>query len=98
MRVFALLVCLSVLPGCLNNINGRGAAEPLVRARASSDFDCPDGDIRVSEEFGGRYKAVGCGRKAYYQTACDGLSCVVEGEGTLVPWRDRPDPGTRTGP
>jgi hypothetical protein len=100
MRALLLLLLLLLLSisGCAN-VNGRGAAEPLVRAHAESDLDCPGAEIRVSEELGGRYKAIGCGRKAYYRTACDGLSCVVEGgEGPMVPWKDRPEPGTRTAP
>ena len=71
-------------------------AEPLVRVHASKDLDCPQDDIRVMEEWGGKYKAVGCGRKAYYRTACDGLQCAVHGEGEeFVPSRDRPDPNDR---
>jgi hypothetical protein len=86
-----LLLALTLLGlGCYGP---RGAAEPLVRSHASSDLDCPDRDIRLTEEWGGNYKAVGCGRKAYYRTACDGLSCVVEpSEGRSIPWKDRPDP------
>lgn len=70
-----------------------GAAVPSVRARATTDLDCPDDQIRISEELGGRYKAIGCGRKAYYRTACDGLRCEVRGEGEpAIPWKDRPEP------
>lgn len=69
------------------------AAVPLVRVHAASDLDCPDGDIRIEEELGG-FKAVGCGRKAHYRAACDGLSCVVSGEDEpAIPWHDRPEPG-----
>lgn len=69
------------------------AAVPLVRAHATYDLDCAGSDIRIEEEIGGRYKAVGCGRKAVYRTACDGLSCVVNSEsGPAIPWRDRPPP------
>lgn len=71
----------------------RDAAVPLVRVHAAKDLDCPDTEINISEQWGGNYKAVGCGRKAYYRSACDGLSCVVEPEeGKTIPWRDRPDP------
>jgi hypothetical protein len=100
---YVLLVAASlVAAGCINNVNGHGAAEPQVRGLASSDLDCPDSEIRLTEELGGRYKAVGCGRKTYYRTACDGLSCTVTGEnGPFIPWRDRPDPNdpvpSRTG-
>jgi hypothetical protein len=77
-----------VLLGCATT---RNAAEPLVRVHASKDLDCPQDDIRLEKEWGERYKAVGCGRKAYYRTACDTLQCVVHGEGEpMVPWRDRP--------
>ena len=70
-----------------------GAAVPLVRVRAASDLDCPDAEIRISEELGNRYKAVGCGRKMLYRTACDGLSCVVQSENEPgIPWKDRPEP------
>jgi hypothetical protein len=92
MHLLALLLLL-VFAGCADTINGRGAAAPLVRVHAAKDLDCPDEDIRVSEEYGGTYKAVGCGRKAYYQTLCEGLRCEVKGEGEgPVGWRDRPDP------
>jgi hypothetical protein len=90
MRAFLLLALTLLGLGCYGT---RGAAEPLVRTHAAHDLDCPDRDIRLSEEWGGNYKAVGCGRKAYYRTACDALSCVVEpSEGRAIPWRDRPDP------
>ncbi len=100
MRRLAFLAVLALaaigsgcVEGALDGINGRGAATPQIRSRASSDLDCPDTEIRVIEEFGGRYKAVGCGRKAYYQAACDGLRCAVEsGDGPMIPSRDRPDP------
>lgn len=87
------LVSMWVLGGCLLT---QHPAEPLVRTHAVKDLDCPDGDIRVTEEWGGKYKAIGCGRKAYYRTACDGLQCEVHGEGEeFVPWKDRPDPSDR---
>jgi len=74
-----------------------GAAVPLVRAHAASDLDCPDAEIRITEELGGRYKAVGCGRKATYRTACEGLQCEVRSaDGPAIPWRDRPEPGEPT--
>jgi hypothetical protein len=88
----ALSIALLVLaPACTT---ARGAAEPMVRVRAGSDLDCPDRDIRIEEELGGRYKAIGCGRKAYYRTACEGLRCDVRGEDEpAIPWKDRPEPG-----
>ena len=70
-----------------------GAAVPMVKTQATRDLDCPEDQIRVSEEWGGRYKAVGCGRKAVYRTACEGLNCEVRGEDDpAIPWRDRPPP------
>lgn len=70
-----------------------GAALPLVRAHAAHDLDCPDADIVIREELGGRYKALGCGRKMTYRTACDLLACVVQKESDpAIPWRDRPAP------
>jgi len=72
------------------------AAIPGVKVRASSDFDCPQSDIRVTKEWGGRFEAIGCGRKAIYNTACEGLKCTVAPEGEAVPWRARPDPAATT--
>ncbi len=99
MRPFALLFLVLVLAGCIESVNGRGAATPLVRMHAMKDLDCPGEEIRVSEEYGGVYKAVGCGRKAYYQTLCEHLSCEVRGEGEgPIGWRDRPDPNAPVSP
>jgi len=87
----ALLVLL--LFGCIEGVNGYGAAAPQVRVQAAKDLDCPDNEIRLEEELGGRFKAIGCGRKAYYRSACEALRCTVQGEeGGQIPWRDRPDP------
>lgn len=72
---------------------GGGRAEPLVRHHAEIDLDCPNEEVRVEERVGGKYVAIGCGRKAVYQTACDGLQCEVRGEDDpAIPWRDRPEP------
>lgn len=101
MRVPLLFFASAALAaGCIDNVNGRGAATAQVRSQASSDLDCPDTDVRVSEELGGRYKAIGCGRKKYYRTACDGLRCVVQGDegGPFLPIHDRPDPGELNAP
>jgi hypothetical protein len=75
-------------------INSRGAAEPMVRSRASTDLDCPQKDLRLELlELGNRYKATGCGRTKIYKTACQGLQCKVAADGEpSIPWRDRPDP------
>jgi hypothetical protein len=71
---------------------GSRAAVPLVRAHAETDLDCPGSSIRIEEEWGGHYKAVGCGRKANYRTACIGLSCEVRSDSEApIPERDRPD-------
>ena len=35
---------------------------------------------------------VGCGHRATYLTACEGLKCTVEEQGQSIPWRARPDP------
>lgn len=91
--VFAC-VALSVaaLAGCY--ATPKEAATPLIRAHAAHDLDCPDEDIRVEQELTGYFKAIGCGRKAYYSAACEGLSCVVSEResGKAIPWRARPDP------
>lgn len=98
MRPLALLLLLP-FAGCIDNVNGRGAARPVVLMHAQKDLDCPMDDIRVTEEYGGVYKAVGCGRKASYQTLCEHLSCEVKGEGQgPVGWRDRPDPSAPVQP
>jgi hypothetical protein len=78
--------------GC--TINSRGAAEPMVRMRASEDLECPQKDINLELiEIGNRYKAMGCGRVKIYRTACQGLECVVAGDDEpAIPWRDRPAP------
>lgn len=72
----------------------RDAAVPLVRHHAERDLDCPGADIRITQEqFTGYYNAIGCGRKARYRAACEGLSCTVSPEGgPAIPWRDRPPP------
>lgn len=72
---------------------GAENARPLVLNDAERDLDCPREDIRVSEEWGGTWVAVGCGRKTRYKANCYGVSCEVHGEGEpAVPFRDRPSP------
>ena len=69
----------------------------MVRLQASTDFDCPQSDIRIDKEWGGRFSARGCGQKATYNTGCDdGIHCIVQPEGKAVPWRDRPEPAPGT--
>mgnify|MGYP007080246291 CR=1 FL=1 len=88
MRSLTFVCSALLLFGC-----STGAALPLVRVHAATDLDCPDEQIRISEELGGRYKAVGCGRKAMYRTACDALTCTVQEESdSSIPWMDRPAP------
>ena len=88
-----LLALIVALPACAGLGLGRDAALPLVREHAAKDLDCSEKDLRVSEELGGRYKVVGCGRKAIYRTACVALTCEVHpDDGPPNPLRDRPDP------
>ncbi len=83
-------LCLVTAAGCTQ---AGKRAEPLVRVHAERDLDCPGHNIRIQEELGGRYKAIGCGRKAMYRAACDGLQCEVRDEDDpAIPWRDRPEP------
>jgi hypothetical protein len=78
--------------GCFT-VNGASSnAMPAVKVQASTDLDCPQREIRVSKEWGGRFEVVGCGRRVVYNTACDGLQCTAAPEGKAVPWRDRPPP------
>ncbi len=89
-RALTLSLAFALALGCA----GSSAALPQVRGRASYELDCPERDLRVEEEIGGWFKVVGCGRKARYRAACDGLQCVVRGEDEpSIPWRDRPEPG-----
>lgn len=92
-RIFVAIVISALGPaGCLGTSGASSNAFPVVRVQASSDLDCPQRDIRLIQEFGGRVVAIGCGHKATYNTGCEGLRCVVAPEGQTVPWRDRPDP------
>jgi hypothetical protein len=83
----------ALLLGCFATSGASSAAIPMVRERAEVDLDCPGENIRLEQHLAGRFTAIGCGHKALYETACDGLSCVVRGEGEpSIPWRDRPEP------
>lgn len=94
MHHLGLLTALLLALGPTACANTNAAAVPLVRVRAASDLDCPDADIAIQEQLGGWFKAVGCGRKARYRAACQGVSCLVRGEEEgIIPSRDRPDPG-----
>ncbi|WP_242515597.1 hypothetical protein [Sorangium cellulosum] len=90
--LLAALVALALSPACtVGNVPSN--ALPMVRSRATSDLECADSEVQVEEQLGGRFQAIGCGRKAYYRAACEGLRCVVHDEGeAIVPWRDRPEP------
>ena len=91
LRVLALAAPL-LAGGCFVTSGASSAAMPLVRVTASSDLDCPQKDLRIEQSIGGRFTAVGCGHRAVYLTACEGLKCTVAPEGQVVPWRARPDP------
>lgn len=78
--------------GCFTTSGASNNAIPMVRLHAETDLDCPGNEIRVTQQLGGRFEAVGCGHRAEYNTACEGLQCVVEEQGKSVPWRARPEP------
>ena len=78
--------------GCFAPNGASPHAIPMVRVQASSDLDCPQKDIRIVRSLGGQFEAIGCGHRASYNTACEGLRCTVAPEGQTVPWRARPDP------
>jgi hypothetical protein len=92
--LLALLLAL-LTPGCFAPSGASPNAVPMVRVHAEADLDCPGREIRITQKIGGRFEAVGCGHRAEYLTACDGLQCVVEDPGKSVPWRARPDPGSQ---
>lgn len=73
---------------------GTQHAKPLVMSEAERDLDCPPSDIRVSELWGGRWEAVGCGKKVLYTSNCDSIRCEVhpEDEAAVPAVRDRPSP------
>jgi hypothetical protein len=78
--------------GCFTTSGASSNAIPMVRLHAEADLSCPGNEIRITQMLGGRFEAVGCGHRAEYLTACEGLQCVVEDPGKSVPWRARPDP------
>lgn len=82
----------AALPGCFSTHGASKNAVPLVLVHAQKDLDCPQQDIRVTQDLGGRFTAIGCGHKRVYNTACDALQCVVNDEASPVPWHVRPDP------
>ena len=91
--VTPLAVGLGLLASACFTTNGASAnALPGVLVRAERDFDCDQKAIRVTQQIGGRIEAIGCGHRATYLTACEGLQCTVEDQGQSIPWRARPDP------
>lgn len=80
------------MSGCSSTGYATGAAQakPQVMSDAERDLDCPASEIRLEEGWGGRWLAVGCGRKANYNAKCDGIACEVSAGDGAVPWRDRP--------
>jgi hypothetical protein len=93
----ALVLAALATGACTNTISmsGANAAIPQVRVHAEGELDCPQADIRIEEQPGGRFLAVGCGKKALYQAQCVGLSCKVRGPNDPpIPFRDFPDPGS----
>jgi hypothetical protein len=96
-KLLALPALTLLAAGCFTTAGASNQALPMVRLQASSDFDCPQSEIRIEKGWGGRFEAKGCGQRAVYNTGCDdGVNCVVQPEGKAVPWRDRPpqSPGT----
>jgi hypothetical protein len=94
----ALLVAVLAvgLAGCFTVSGASSNALPAVRLQASNDLDCPQKEIRISKEWGGRFEVIGCGHRAIYNTGCDGLQCTAAPAGQVVPWGARPNP-TPTG-
>jgi hypothetical protein len=82
---------LLTLNACIATSGASSAAMPLIYAHAEHDLDCARDHIRIVDEYGGRYSAIGCGHKARYKAACEGVHCVVRDEDERdVGWRDRP--------
>ncbi|MFT3773504.1 MAG: hypothetical protein QM820_49640 [Minicystis sp.] len=88
----AVLFTALATAGCLTTHGDSQHAIPAVLVQASTDLDCPQKEIRVKRELGGRVAVYGCGHRAVYNTACDLLRCVAAPEGQSVPWHDRPEP------
>ncbi len=78
--------------GCFTTNGASGNAIPGVRLQAEKDFDCAQEAIHITQKLGGQFEAIGCGQRATYITACEGLKCTVEEQGKSIPWRARPDP------
>ncbi len=88
-----LVALLSVLTTSCWTVSGASSnAIPAVKVQASTDFDCPQNQIRVVKEWGGQFDVIGCGQKATYNTACDGIRCTAAPRGQVVPDFSRPPP------
>jgi hypothetical protein len=88
----ALFAIALAAPGCFA-VNGASSnATPFVKVQASSDLDCPQSQIRVTKEWGGKFEVVGCGQKVTYDTSCNGIHCTAAPLGQVVPYSSRPDP------
>ena len=96
LRVLGVMILAQLGAGCFTLSGASNNARPAVLLQASNDLDCPQRDIRVVKEWGGRFETVGCGHRAVYNTGCDGLRCTAAPEGQVVPWAARPGP-TPTG-
>jgi hypothetical protein len=90
--IFAAVGFALFAPACFTTNGASKNAIPAVRVQAERDLDCAQSAIRITERIGGRFDAVGCGHRATYITACEGLQCTVEEPGKSIPWRARPDP------
>ncbi len=72
---------------------GAEHAKPLVLVDAERDLQCPQRDITAEEQWGGVWKAVGCGRTQMYNANCTGVRCEVRrADEGAVPIGDRPLP------
>jgi hypothetical protein len=78
--------------GCFAPNGASPHARAAVLVQASGDFDCDQSSIVLQQKLGGKFEAVGCGKRAVYNTACQGLRCTVAEEGKSIPWAARPDP------
>jgi hypothetical protein len=78
----ALCSLVSFIAGCASN-------ESRVRARAATDFGCPEKDVQVSASTAEAFRAQGCGKDsmyACYESTLSGMVC----ERTLGPVRGAP--------
>jgi hypothetical protein len=92
MRAALAVIAAVLASGCFTVSGASSNAVPAVKLQASTDLDCPQKNIHVVKEWGGRFEVVGCGHRAVYNTGCDGLRCTAAPLGKAVPWGDRPEP------